>query len=285
MPTKTSAFALAISILGLMAPAASATVHSGHFVYREPLNEPTLLPQAPTVELEGVEHEFSISYDDQAGSIVVTIENYAPALWPHVLYQTGFQLGPKCEEERGLVQGLVKPSDKASLSEAILGTLSVEGLGGQLEVLGPFNGQFFSLTFSNPHLVGLDLRCVTLGQEETFPLSGYPPLNVPLRTYRATRTQVQRMEDAANEHHSDSFNVRSQYLTRAKTTSNGWGDAEQRYRHPTASWQAQRGIYIVFRLTTARWHTYAYGSPASSGLCRPGKEPPIPSTVCRALGL
>ena len=56
------------------------------------------------------------------------------------------------------------------------------------------------------------------------------------------------MTTTANAHHSDVFNTRTQSLTNAWVTSNGWAKAEQRFRHPLNPGQRQRGVFIVFRV-------------------------------------
>ncbi len=280
MPTKTSAITLGVLLLGLLIPATTlATVHTGHYAYEEPLNGPNLFAQAPRIETGLYLREVTVVYDDQAGSIVVTAENFDAAHWGTRLERVDFQLGPKCEEGPGaLVSGSfhgVEDFDESerSAAEVTRGTLALNDYGGQLEVIGPFNGQAFSLTYSNPHLVGLELRCATLGENETFRLSGYAPPPV-LRTFPATRAEVRAMEIVASEHSSDGFNLHRHHFLSDKRTSNGWAAATWSIFPHNAQPET-----IVFNYAHGAWHAITWGS----AVCEPGTR--IPKPVCSALDL
>jgi hypothetical protein len=280
-----SALVLAAAMFGLMGPAtASATIHSGSFVFVEPQYGPSLEPEPSAIETKQYVREVSVVYDDQAGSITITAENYDPSHWGSKLGRVLFQLGPKCEEngyegeEQALVEGSFHGLNEYdelehSPAEITRGTLTLRGYGGQLEVVGPFNGQTFSITYANPHLVGLELRCATV-EGGTIELGGYTPLVTPLRTYRASRTQVRAMEAAANAHHSGGFNRHKHHFLSDRTTSNGWA---------AASWSIfphnAQPETIVFDFTRGAWRVITWGS----SVCGRGSR--VPEPVCRALNL
>jgi hypothetical protein len=282
MPTKTSAITFVVSLLGLLVPAtALATIHTGHYAYEEPQNGPSLVPLAPRVETSLYLHEVTIAYDDQGGSIVVTAENFDAAHWGTQLERINLQLGPKCEEEGALVQvslhGIQNYDELGRDSAgATQGTLTLNNYGGQLEAVGAFNGQYFSLTYSNPNLVGLELRCATLGEGETFSLSGYPPLakSTGLRTYQASRAEIRAMEISASANHSDGFDRHEHHFLSDRKTSNDWA---------AASWSIfphnAQPETVVFRFTNGAWRVVTWGS----SVCEPGTR--IPKSVCSALDI
>jgi hypothetical protein len=284
MPRKTSAFALAISILGLIVPAvAFGTIHTGRVIFEEPQDGLSLEPRPPAVETREYLHEVAISYDDEAGSITITAENYDPSHWESKLEREGFRLAPKCSEveESGdsLVRGEfhgVQEYDELdhAASEITRGTLSLEGFAGSLEAVGPFDGRTFTITYANPHLFGLELRCGALSGSEPFSLSGYPPLTTApaMRVSRATRTQVRAMEASASLHRSDGFDRQQHHFLSDRTTSTGWA---------AASWSIfphnAQPETIVFQYARGAWRVVTWGS----SVCGPGAH--IPKPVCSAL--
>jgi hypothetical protein len=146
------------------------------------------------------------------------------------------------------------------------------------------DGSTITAVWSSPILVGQNFTCFSLyvpsnsgNRKATVIFAGYKEATAtqPLTAHRATRAQLRAMTAAANARHADRFNVRTQYLTNARVTSNGWAEAEQRFRR-----QTQRGVFIVFRLLGGRWHVVTYGS----AVCEAGRHV-VPSAVCSALRL
>jgi hypothetical protein len=202
-----------------------------------------------------------------------------------------FRAGPHCGESlEGPYGGVPAPGSLEGFIEAtperrVWGEVKLGGYTGSVVGAGSFNGQRFQISFSSsPAFSNQNWRCVSLGGESNIELDGYPARPAVV-AHRAPAALLRTLTSTANAHHADGFNVLHQYLTNGRATNNGWADAEQRYRRPSAPWQRQRGIFIVFRETSGHWRPYSYGSPVSTGLCRPDKEPPIPSAVCRALRL
>ena len=287
MPAKTTAFALAISIFGLAPASASATVHVGRASFEEPQNSPSLGDPPPAIQRHEYLREITVTYDDQAGSITITAESFDPSLWGSRLEKTAFQLGPKCEEGAGGEQALVEGSfhgveeydeEGRSPTEVARGTLIRDGFQGSLEAVGPFNGQLFSLTYSNPNLAGLELRCATLPgyEDQSFPLNGYPqPVSAAvLKVRHATRTEIRAMESSASAHHSGGFNRHEHRFLSDRVTSNDWA---------AASWSIfphnEQPETIVFRFSRDAWRVVTWGS----SVCGPGAH--IPTPVCNVLGI
>jgi hypothetical protein len=101
-----------------------------------------------------------------------------------------------------------------------------------------------------------------------------------LTVRRATKTQVRAMTTVATDRHTDGFDTRTEFLTNARVTNNGWAKAEQRFQHPLNPGQRQRGVFIVFHVVGDRWHPVTWGS----ALCEAGQRA-IPAAVCHALGI
>lgn len=311
---------LSVAILGLGCSAvASGTVRTGSITLNPNPTEPQFgsPPAKPLIPVV-------VSYDDQEGSITISeggseqfpFDPRVPTLqvaanWKDigfvVLNTCVKTIGPESPAARiGWGVPTLWYSPTGGLDEPFGQRLLDDGIGGELtsHVTISQDRSTWTSVWSDPVLAGQNFTCFTLEERggEAGPkvvFAGYaipepqPETSTPSPTapaprvtaHRTTKAQVRALEAIANSHHSDGFNTRNQYLTRGETTSNGWADAEQRYRQPTAPWQRQKGIFIVFHMADRRWRVYSFGSPVSTGLCHPGKEPPIPSAVCHALGL
>jgi hypothetical protein len=151
------------------------------------------------------------------------------------------------------------------------------------------DGSTITAVWSSPSLVGQNFTCFSLivpsnsgNRKATVTFAGYEEATAtqPLTAYRATRAQLRAMTAAANARHTDRFDVRTQYLTNARVTSNGWADAEQRFRRPSKPGHTQRGVFIVFHVLGGRLRVVTYGS----AVCRAGRGA-VPAAVCSALRL
>ncbi len=312
------ALAASAALMTLVAPAtASAAVHTGRIVYEEPQNPRSIgEPKPPADQLSEHPHEILVTYDATAGSLTLQLEAWNPAYWGERWLDNGslnvgtiqaepFSVGPRCDEEVGAIGGTsatlagliearpyvaphpVYEGSPTPLSEAeggVTGAVALHGYAGTVQGRGSFNGQRFVIAFSDPAFTNQDWRCVSLGSEVGFNLGGWPAPPAVV-AHRASTALIRTLASTANAHHTDGFDVRHQYLTNARVTNNGWADAEQRFRRPSAPWQRQRGIFIVFRDVGVHWRVATYGSALSTGLCHAGKKPAIPAAVCHALRL
>jgi hypothetical protein len=284
MPVKRTLIA-AGSFLVFGAPGtALATVHTGQVAFEEPQNPPSLGNPPPAVQAEAHQRQIAVAYDDQAGTITFTAENFEPTFWGPTLNEDQFEIGPRCEEggEGGtaLVEGSfhgaserVRPSAlRNPTGPWVMGKLGLRGFQGELEATGTFIGQTFTIVYTDPYLAGLELRCVTLvngGSPLTFSLGSYPP---PPKTHRATKAQTRAMEAVASAHRSGGFNRRFHHFLTDRITSNGWA---------AATWSIfphnGQPETIVFELVRGRWHVITDGS----AVCEPRTRIPVP--VCEAL--
>jgi hypothetical protein len=193
--------------------------------------------------------------------------------WGSSLERVLWQLGPRCEEnryqggEQALVEGELHGIEqydelKHEPSEITRSTSILRGYGGELNNVGPFNGQTFTIVYANPNLVGLELRCATVSlgaNSEPALLTGYPPLEARIRTHRASKAQVRAMENAASAHHSGGFNRHKYHFLSDRTTSNGWAAARwSRFPH-----NAQPET-IVFHFSHGAWRVITWGSGSVS---------------------
>jgi hypothetical protein len=180
------------------------------------------------------------------------------------------------------------------------GEMRLANYRGKVSSPATLNGEgVYVWTFSNPNFEGIAAECLVFESptlprhKETVHLidattrqtTTPPPHPSVPHAKRASASLMRLLTATANARHSDGFDERHQYLTSGRVTNNGWADAEQRFRRPSAPWQRQRGIFIVFRSARGHWRPYSYGSPQSTGLCHPGKQPAIPIGVCQALKL
>jgi hypothetical protein len=150
------------------------------------------------------------------------------------------------------------------------------------------DGSIITAVWSSPILVGQNFTCFSLfvpsnsgNRKASVVFAGYEEATAtqPVTAHRATRAQLRAMTAAANARHADGFNVRTQYLTNARVTNNGWADGEQRLWRRSNSGQTRR-VFIVFQLLSGRWHVMTYGS----AVCDTGRRA-VPDPVCRALHL
>jgi hypothetical protein len=293
MRSRTVLLIAVVLSLVLTLAVASATVHTGGITYAEPTNPPTIgPPEPPAVEQAAYLHTFSVAYDDQAGTVTLTVEVFDPAHWGYQFPVLFFKANPACGDEAGLYGRL------AGGTEGSTATASLAGINGESSASGSFNGQTTTFAFQSPYFVAQGWRCVVVSPSasgrgaESFALGGYPSAPPPeaakpkaakpkaVVAHRATRAQLAAMTKAANAHHTDGFNVHRQYLTNAHVTSNGWADAEQRFRHPANVGQTQAGVFIVFHVLGGHWHAVTFGS----AVCEAGQRA-VPAAVCRALRL
>jgi hypothetical protein len=122
------------------------------------------------VEREAFYRHFSTSYDDQAGSLTVTIEDFDAPRWRDEQSELDFAVANSCGQFNEL-QGHV-----FSAAHENGGSASLNGFGGEVLAPAAFNGQQFSFTFQDAHFVGRDWHCVRI-DGETFALDGWPTLN------------------------------------------------------------------------------------------------------------
>ena len=283
MPRLTLPLTLVMLVLG-GPTAASATVHTG---------------SASTVT-----GSLAVAYDDQEGTVMLRLEESSS-----ISNATGyFNLGPACddkERELGGEHELAFPEHQGELGgswtitepftyperpQEVITPAKIEGqsyLGtertrtaGVSTVAGPT----LTLTFASPEYQRQRWTCLTIlkvpsSEDTNIMLGGYPAAST-ITVHRASSAQLRALTSVANARHADGFTTRAQYLRNGRVTSNGWADAEQRFRHPANPGQRQRGTFIVFHDVGARWRVVSYGS----AVCEHG-EHAIPTSICTALSL
>ena len=309
--TRRLLVAVGVALAVLLAPTvASAAVHTGSITFAEPTNPASIGPPPPSADhVNEYEREILVRYDASAGTFTAEVEVWDPAYWGEHLIVRGetvisalgvagdkvqalwFRAGPHCGESlEGPYGGAPAPGSLEGFIEAtperrVWGEVKLGGYTGSVVGTGSFNGQRFQISFSSsPAFSNQNWRCVSLGGQNNVGLDGYPARPTVV-AHRAPAALLRTLTSTANAHHADGFNVLHQYLTNGRATNNGWADAEQRFRQPSNPVQRQRGIFIVFHVIGRSWHVVTYGSTASTGLCRRGKQPEVPPAVCHALKL
>jgi hypothetical protein len=191
--------------LALISPVtAQAAIHTGHIVFNEPQNSPTIgEPGLPTVERTEYVREILVRYNASAGSLTVEVEAYDPTYWGERLRVNGgleaigqqweaetFDIGPKCDELspplRGSIVAYPKPTnetpeqelehsgDNVNVTGGVVGEASLNGYAGRVYPTGSFNGQRFTVTFSDPAFRNRNWRCVSVEPRLSFGLGEWP---------------------------------------------------------------------------------------------------------------
>lgn len=192
-----------VALLALPAPA-HAAIHSGHIVFSEPQNPPSIgEPGLPAAERTEYVREILVRYNASVGSLTVEVEAYDPTYWGERLRAVGgleaigdqwesevFTIGPKCEEPspalRGSIIAYPKPTgetpeqelehsgDNVEETGGVVGEASLTGYAGKVHSTGSFNGQRFAITFANPAFRNRNWRCVAVEPSLSFGLGEWP---------------------------------------------------------------------------------------------------------------
>src|SRR5271155_1468352 len=142
---------LLVAVVLLALPAAArATVHTGHIVFKEPQNPPSIgEPGLPADQRTEDIREVLVRYDASAGSLTVEAEAYDPAYWGERLRFVGplgfgqtvsedFSIGPKCGESSPPLSGSIiaypKPTNETPEQE-------LENSGDSMDVTGGVAGE------------------------------------------------------------------------------------------------------------------------------------------------
>jgi hypothetical protein len=178
-------------LLSLALPAAAqAAIHTGHIVFKEPQNPPSIgEPEAPADQSTEYVREILVRYNASAGSLTVEAEAWDPTYWGERLRVSGslefgqtaaeaFSVGPKCDELSPPLSGSIvaypKPTDETPEQElehsgdnvdvtgGVAGEASLKGYAGKVRPTGSFNGQRFTITFADPAFRNRNWRCVTV---------------------------------------------------------------------------------------------------------------------------
>lgn len=255
---------LAVAGLAALPASAAAAIHTGHIAFEEPQSPPSL--GAPIIPVEHTAYlsRVSMAYDDQAGTLTITAEDFDPEFWGSVLDPISFELGPRCLEggagtsallegelHAGSERGRTTFREDPVTQAPVVATVSRRGFAGQLAGAGSFDGQTFVATFSDPGLAGLALRCVTLfiNPVETFPLSGYTAPAAPKQAPLASQRTISQLEAAARHEHSGGFGGHD-HLVKVHV-ARGWA---------LATWPAVQPELILFKSEHGRWRVYTFGS-------------------------
>jgi hypothetical protein len=151
----------------------------------------------------------------------------------------------------------------------VFGSVELEKYRGVVESTGSFNGQRFTIVFTDSAFRHREWKCVELGGGGSFSLGGWPKILVR----RASAALVRTLTAIANAHHTIGFNTRQMRLEHVKVTNNGWAVGTPTAKNP----RLQGNGVIVFRLVHGRWRVDTAGSAF------PGSN--IPGPVATALGI
>jgi hypothetical protein len=182
IPSRKWSVWLVVVVIGLLAPSgASAVVHTGGAQFEEPTNPPSIgAPPPPLVDTQEFDHTITATYDDQAGTLTVTVEVFDPAHWGARHTRDEFALGPKCEEGEAELQGRLFTETSGGTESAVDGSVTLKGYAGAVAGTGSFNGQFFSVAFHDAQFVGREWRCLTMSYgngPQSFNLGEWPVLS------------------------------------------------------------------------------------------------------------
>jgi hypothetical protein len=268
-----------IATLAAIAPAANATaaVHSDEVTYNQPTQPLSIGPTLPIIEQAPYFESVAVSYDDIAGSVTLSVTQFASGWWgPSFagidVYVTGQCGGTKIDSDDGVKMasnelhisvpesdsdfpaGPLYPADGLSTPAPPTATATLAGHTGEVSGSGTFDGTTFTFTVSDPAFVQQDWFCTTVdGSDQGFAeLTGWPVGTA------ATRAQLRAMTTAANLHHAAGFVRKTDYLYDAGVVDLPGGDwaaaSATSHGHKSAG-----NDTIVFRFSGGRWRVVDSG--------------------------
>ncbi|MGH3426719.1 MAG: hypothetical protein ACRDQZ_04010 [Mycobacteriales bacterium] len=195
MRIRVVSIAVLAGALGLLAPgSASATVHSGHIVFPEPHNPPSIgVPPPPAVQAKETTREVVIRYNASAGTVTLRAEVFDPTLWGEQIGES-FKLGSKCFSYNESVfhapnfsaNMSARPKRMGPLGEqvgGVTGDATLRGYAGHVSSTGTFNGRYFEITFTSSAFRNRSWRCAMLTS------FGFSWPRVPLSGWRKAKAR------------------------------------------------------------------------------------------------
>jgi hypothetical protein len=181
----TPSVGLAMAAFLVLATTCNASVHRGEIAFIEPITPPALGgPAVPITERTEYDHRVGVMYDDQNGSLTLSVELFAPEHWGPSLGPVHFTAGPTCTDEELTGTFSTEPDVEEQIEAnsgypptgipPLRGTASIRGFEGSATSTGSYANREFVITFHDPGLVDRQWRCIRINEEDEIHTDNWP---------------------------------------------------------------------------------------------------------------